>query len=67
MVDIRAHLGTLRQIASRHGFADTPEGRALDSSDGVVFLPKPFARRELTRALDEAFKERAPGHGGAGP
>ncbi len=38
------------------GFADTPEGRALDTTDGVVFLPKPFTRRELAAALEEALR-----------
>ncbi|MEX2471972.1 MAG: ATP-binding protein [Gemmatimonadota bacterium] len=49
------------------GFADTPEGRALDSSDRVVFLPKPFTRRELAHALDEALRAREPASEGDGP
>lgn len=46
------------------GFADTPEGRALDTTDGVVFLPKPFTRRELAGALEEALRRGAPDDGG---
>lgn len=61
--DVRPELPVV--LAS--GFADTPEGRALDSSDGIVFLPKPFTRRELARAVEEAFQARAPGREGGGP
>ena len=39
------------------GFADTPEGRAFDRTDGVTFLPKPFTRNELSRAIADAMHD----------
>jgi hypothetical protein len=62
-VDIRPHLDAL---ALPGVVAAIPRGdSALDSSDGVVFLPKPFTRKELARALEEALRSRTPGSGGS--